>query len=72
MTLARVDNAPCKKTGEFSLTGNSIDNSRSEAITTSGIRVVNINVNGLKGTAKRAYFHAFLDDMRPDIVIGTE
>ena len=34
---------------------NSIDNSRSEATTTSGIRVVNINVNGLKGTANTAY-----------------
>ena len=33
---------------------------------------MNINVNGLKGTAKRAYFHVFLDEMRPDIVIGTE
>ena len=70
-TLSELPSYQSSSEHDFDST-NSIDNSRSEAITTSGIRVVNINVNGLKGTAKRAYFHAFLDEMRPDIVIGTE
>ena len=33
---------------------------------------MNINVNSINSTEKRVLFHAFLDDVSPDIVIGTE
>ena len=33
---------------------------------------MNINVNSIKSTYKRVLFHAFLCDVNPDIVIGTE
>ena len=33
---------------------------------------MNINVNGIKSSDKRGYFHAFLDEIQPDGVIGTE
>ena len=40
--------------------------------TGNALRIVNINVNSTKSTEKRVLFQAFLDDVSPDIVIGTE
>ena len=40
--------------------------------TGNALRIVNINVNSIKSTEKRVLFHAFLDDVSPAIVIGTE
>ena len=37
-----------------------------------GLKIININVNGIKGMDKKAYLHAFIDENKPDIVIGTE
>ena len=36
------------------------------------LKIVNINVNSIKNIDKKILFHAFLDDVAPDIIIGTE
>ena len=36
------------------------------------LKIITINVNGLKGVDKKAAFHVFIDTEQPDVILGQE
>ena len=70
-TLAELPSYPSSPERELNDTNSTIDGDDFRN-TGNALRIVNINVNSIKSTEKRVLFHAFLDDVSPDIVIGTE
>ena len=70
-TLAELPSYPSSPERELNDTDSTIDTDNFRN-TGNALRIVNINVNSIKSTDKIVLFHAFLDDVNPDIVIGTE
>ena len=70
-TLAELPSFPSSPEHDLNTSGSTRSNT-SQVSKSSGLRIVNINVNGIKGSDKRGYFQAFLDEIQPDVVIGTE
>ena len=70
-TLAELPSYPSSAERELNDTNSTIDGDDFRN-TGNALRIVNINVNSIKSTEKRVLFHAFLDGISSDIVIGTE
>ena len=68
--MAELPSYPSSPERELNDTDSTID--RDDLRNTgNALRIVNINENSIKSTDKIVLFHAFLDEVNPDIVIGT-